>query len=127
MIVKEDEAMPSVPAIQRAIVAVLLAREHLPFIGEWCRYHSERGWAIFLYDNTGSVGSTRATSSFVTGKFQRNLTDKRGNAYGKYSESMSDQEARDALINEVSGSGAVVVDWHPTDYAGRIVHGQVEA
>ncbi len=115
------------PMIEKAVVAVLLPREHLPFIRQWCRHHLDIGWKVFLYDNTGSQGSLRATSSFQSGNFQRRNIDKRGNPYGKFTEGMSDGEVRTAFEKEVAGLGVEVVVWQPRDCLGRIVHGQVEA
>ncbi len=113
--------------IPKAVVAVLLPREHLPFIRQWCRHHTDLGWKVFLYDNSGSQGSLRATSSFQSGKFQRQNIDKRGNRYGDYTAEMTDEEVRLAFEKEVSGLDVEIIAWQPKDAAGRIVHGQVEA
>jgi hypothetical protein len=111
----------------KAVVAVLLPREHLPFIREWCLHHISDGWRVFLYDNTGSVASTRKTSSFYHGNPQQNRTDKRGNPYGEYTRDLSDADVQQELKREIAGLDVTVVAWQPEDTRGRIVHGQVEA
>lgn len=114
--------------IQKTVVAVLMPREHLPFIRQWCQHHLDQGWRIFLYDNTGSQGSTRATSSFTSGRHQTEQTDKRGNRYGRHTEAMSDAEVQAAFRQEIAGLDVTMVPWQPLDpSSGRIVHGQVEA
>ncbi len=112
---------------RRAVVAVLLPREHLPFIRDWCLHHIEQGWEVVLYDNTGSVGSTRKTSAFSLNRWHGRSEDKRGNSYGAFTRSMSDSEVQVAFRKELHDLPVTIVDWQPRDADGRIVHGQVEA
>lgn len=112
---------------RRAVVAVLLPREHLPFIRDWCLHHIEQGWDVVLYDNTGSVGSTRKTSAFSLNRWHGRSEDKRGNSYGTFTRSMSDSEVQVAFRKELHDLPVTIVDWQPRDADGRIVHGQVEA
>ncbi|MCJ0902064.1 glycosyltransferase family 92 protein [Rhodococcus sp. ARC_M6] len=120
-------ADPNVPAGKRTVVAVLLPREHLPFIRDWCLHHIEQGWEIALYDNTGSVGSTRETSTFSLARWHGRNEDKRGNSYGTFTEALSDHDVQDALRHELRDLPVTIFEWQPRDPEGRVVHGQVEA
>lgn len=111
----------------RTVVAILLPREHLPFVRDWCIHHIEQGWNVVLYDNTGSVGSTRPTSSFNVERWHGRDVDKRGNNYGTHTADLTDAKAKTALLYEVRDLPVTVVDWQPRDEKVRIVHGQVEA
>lgn len=111
----------------RTVVAVLLPREHLPFIRDWCVHHIEQGWDIVLYDNTGSVGSARRSSAFSLNRWHGGSVDKRGNSYGAYTETLSDSDIQAAFRRELQGLPVTVVEWQPRNAEGRIVHGQVEA
>lgn len=114
--------------IDLVVVAVMLAREHLPFVREWCQHHLRQGFRVHLYDNTGSTGSTRLTSSFRGGRHQREGRTKRGQEYGRWSEGLSDSEVRQALRSIVAELDHVTIeDWQPVDGLGRQVHGHVEA
>jgi hypothetical protein len=113
--------------IRKALVAVLLPREHLPFIREWCLHHLAQGWKVFIYDNTGSLGSARATSVFKLGHLQQQSVDKRGNSYGRFTSELTDEEVSQAMKTELEGLDVEVVPWQPRDGTGRILHGQVEA
>ncbi|OYD66535.1 glycosyltransferase family 92 protein [Rhodococcus sp. OK302] len=115
------------PAGKRTVVAVLLPREHLPFIRDWCLHHIKQGWEIALYDNTGSVGSTRRTSAFSLNRWHGRNEDKRGNSYGKFTETLTDREVQEALRDELRDLPVTIFEWQPRDREGRIVHGQVEA
>lgn len=115
------------PTMRRAVVAVLLPREHLPFIREWCAHHVATGWEIFLYDNTGSTGSLRRTSGYFQKRWHGEHRDKRGNAYGAYTSHLSDADVSAALREAVAGLPVTIVPWQPRDPQGRIVYGQVEA
>lgn len=113
--------------IRKAVVAVMLAREHLPFIEGWCEHHLAQGFTVHLYDNTGSTGSARRTSSFAQKPWVRERTDKRKRPYGRYTELMTDEEVSRALSIKLARLQGVTVErWQPV-VDGRIVHGQVEA
>jgi hypothetical protein len=111
----------------RAVVAVLLPREHLPFIREWCRNNAEQGWETVLYDNTGSKGSLRETCSFHVDRWVANGDDARGNHYARHTAALSDADVQEQLREEVRGLPVTIVPWQPRDSDGEVVFGQVEA
>lgn len=114
--------------MSKAIVAVLLPREHLPFIRHWCQYHIDQGWDdIYLYDNTGSTGSTRQSSIFSEGHLQSYQLDKRGNHYGNYTHGLSDKEVQSLFYKELEDIPISIIPWQPKNNKGEIIHGQVEA
>lgn len=121
------EAPSLSPVLRCAIVAVILPREHLPYIRQWCLHHLAQGWSIHLYNNQGSTGSLRKSSQFAGGNFQRKQVDKRGHAYGRHTEHLSDAEVLEAFRDEIAGLGVTLTEWQPRAADGRIVHGQVEA
>lgn len=123
----KNEVQPCSQQARRAIVAVFLPREHLPFIRHWCEHHLAQGWEIFLYDNTGSTGSTRRTSPFHGGGLQRSGLDKRGNNYTAYTAHLDDEQVARAIRDELKGLDITIAEWQPRDQAGNVVHGQVEA
>lgn len=112
---------------RKAVVAVLLPREHLPFIREWCLHHLAQGWEIYLYDNTGSTGSTRLSSVFKIGTLQKSGTDKRGVNYFNYTKHLSDEDVSLKMRELLSDLDVTIITWHPTNDEGHIIHGQVEA
>lgn len=112
---------------RRAVVAVLLPREHLPFIREWCRNNAEQGWETFLYDNTGSVGATRMTGTFNVSRWDAAGRDGRGNHYGAHTSQLTDAEVQRRLAVEVRGLPVRIVRWDPRDAQGRVLFEQVEA
>jgi hypothetical protein len=110
------------------VVCVLLAREHLPFIRDWCQHHVAQGWNIVLYENTGSVGTDRDdTPEFAGGGLQRSRRDKRGHHYGAWTAEFDDAQVLALLLREVAGLPVTVHAWQPRDTAGTIVHGQARA
>jgi hypothetical protein len=111
----------------RAVVAVFLPREHLPFIRGWCEHHVAQGWSVVLYDNTGSVGSERKSSTFKTGRLQSSGRDKRGNNYAAYTAHLTDAEVQAATVDALAGIPVDLRLWQPRNGAGEIIHGQVEA
>lgn len=112
---------------RKAVVAVLLPREHLPFIREWCLHHLSQGWEVYLYDNTGSTGSTRASSVFKIGTLQKSGTDKRGANYLEYTKHLSDEAVSRKMHEELSNLDVTIIPWQPKNDEGYIIHGQVEA
>lgn len=112
---------------RKAVVPVLLAREHLPFIREWCEHHLNLGWCPVLYDNTGSQGSCRQTDIYRSGIFQQQHKDKRGVFYGRLTDEVSDQVISQQLQKELSDLPVIIKRWAPQGPDGRIVYGQVEA
>ncbi|WP_448951450.1 glycosyltransferase family 92 protein [Labrys neptuniae] len=114
-------------SIRKAVVAVLLAREHLPFIRGWVTHHLAQGWEVFLYDNTGSQGSSRKSSVFSSGVLQSEGRDKRGNRYLAYTRHLSDTHVIQALRYELADLPVTIKAWRPLDENGVHVHGQVEA
>ena len=112
---------------KRVVVAVMLAREHLPFIRGWCEHHVAQGWSICLYDNSGSTGSNRESSIFSKGYLQRSGYDKRGRNYAAYTADLSDADVRQALLHELRGLPVELCDWHPRNAEGDVIHGQVAA
>lgn len=84
---------------------------------------------MFLYDNSGSTGSTRLSTIFRSGELQKKQVSKRGEEYGKLTAHISDddiQKELDSLKEEFEGILEVIC-WRPRNEAGEIVHGQVEA
>jgi hypothetical protein len=112
---------------RRAAVAVLLPREHLPFIRGWCEANAEQGWETVLYDNTGSVGSRRESAAFHVSRWKAVGKDSRGNDYSPFTAQLTDAEVQDRLREEVRGLPVTVVPWQPRDAEGRILFDQVEA
>lgn len=112
--------------MRKTVVAVMLPREHLPFIREWCLHHQAQGFEVVLYDNTGSTGSARKSSSFAQRPWVLTQTDKRKRPYGRWSATMADEEVQQRLREQVVPLGVEVREWQP-EVSGRIVHGQVEA
>ncbi len=108
-----------------SVVAVLISQDNLPHIRRWCEYHLNIGFeSICLYDNTGSVCSSRKSSVFRSGKYQGERKDKRNLLYPvDYSDSESSFILKDCL----SDLPVRIIDWHPRDKEGRLIHGQVEA
>ena len=112
---------------RRAVVAVMLPREHLPFIREWCCNNAEQGWETFLYDNTGSIGATRATGRFNVSRWHPSGRDGRGNDYGAHTAHLTDAQVQQRLQAEVDGLPVTVVRWDPRDGEGQVLFEQVEA
>lgn len=110
-----------------AVVAVLLPREHLPYIRDWCKHHCDAGFSVVLYDNSGSVGSLRQTSAFHPNWRPAAGSTKSGARYGAYSAHLTDDQVSQELLDQVAGLPVTVIPWRPRDAEGRIVHGQVEA
>lgn len=113
--------------LTRAVVAVFLPREHLPFIRGWCEHHLAQGWSVVLYDNTGSTGSDRKSSVFKSGKLQSSGRDKRGNNYAAFTAHLSDADVQAATREALAGLPVELRTWQPRNAAGAIIHGQVEA
>jgi hypothetical protein len=112
---------------RRAVVAVMLPREHLPFIRDWCRNNAEQGWETFLYDNTGSIGATRVTGTYNTTRWSPSGRDARGHDYGAYTSTLTDDEVQDELQRSVRGLPVTIVRWDPRDSDGNVLFEQVEA
>lgn len=115
------------PTKKRSVVAVLLPREHLPFIRNWCEHHISQGWSICLYNNNGSQGSCRKSSIYASGEMQKTKIDKRGHNYGVYTKHLKDDDVSVALVNELKGLPVEIITWQPKNANGIILHGQVEA
>lgn len=112
---------------RKAVMAVLLAREHLPFIRSWCEHHAKQGFHVFLYDNTGSRSAKNASSVFFDGKLQTEQRDKRNCHYGAFSAHLTDEQCSQAMAESVNGLPVTIISWRPTDDKGLILHHQVEA
>jgi len=109
--------------VRRAVVAVLLPRDHLPFIRDWSKHHRDQGWEVCLLDNTGSVGSVRHTSAH-----RRDLLARRQRpSHHSYTQAMDDGEVTRALRALVDDLGVMVQAWQPKAEDGEVVHGQAEA
>lgn len=116
-----------IEATRKAVIAVLLAREHLPFIRGWAQHHLAQGWQVYIYDNTGSRGSNRKGSVFASSIPQCSGMDKRGNFYAAYSSHLGDNAVRQELLKALEGLPVTVVAWRPRNAEGLQIHGQVEA
>lgn len=118
---------PQPAPLTAAVVAVLLPREHLPYIRDWCQQHCDAGFSVVLYDNSGSVGSLRQTSTFHPNWRPPAGFTKSGAPYGEYTADLSDGQVSQELLAQVAGLPVTVIPWRPRDSSGTIVHGQVEA
>lgn len=112
---------------RKAVVAVLLAREHLPFIRDWCERHVAQGFEVYLYDNTGSQASANSNSVFYSGRLQREHRDKRNCHYGAYSAHLTDDQCSQIMADAVNGLPVTIIPWRPVGLNGLILHGQAEA
>lgn len=112
------------------VCTVCIPRESYYWLYDWMAHHIKLGATkIVIYDNTGSKGSTRKTSTFCTGHFQTMQISKRGEPYGKLTDHLSDEDVQEYLHEcaaQLNGK-VEIVRWTPMDAAGNIVHGQVEA
>lgn len=112
---------------RKAVMAVLLSREHLPFIRGWCEHHIQQGFEVFLYDNTGSRSAKNASSVFFDGRLQTEQRDKRNCHYGAFSADLTDEQCSQAMADAVEGLSVTIVPWRPVGEDGLILHHQVEA
>ncbi|MFV0306823.1 MAG: hypothetical protein ACK5OX_03660 [Desertimonas sp.] len=113
---------------RRAIVAVLRPREHLPFITEWCQHHLDQGWAVYLLDNTGSIGSVRRTSAHRYDLADQRRQEGRSLPFEHYLDDVDEAGIAALMRAELAPlDGVTVLDWQPRLETGEVIHGQAEA
>ncbi|MDR2982366.1 MAG: glycosyltransferase family 92 protein [Puniceicoccales bacterium] len=116
--------------INWGVCAVTIIRENYLWLRDWVKHHIDAGVAmVVVYDNTGSTGSDRPNTVFLSGKFQAAGTTKRGENYQEATKHISDAQIRDDLAAmEIEFEGKFhVKTWQPIGKNGKIIHGQAEA
>jgi len=115
--------------IDFGVCAVTILRETFPFIEDWLKHYTELGASkITIYDNTGSLGSKRKNTVFYTGQMQLHKLSKRGEPYGAFTASKTDEDIRKEVEAIVARyPKAKLETWAPKDENGIQYHGQVEA
>ena len=100
-----------------AIHTVFILRENILFLEEWIKYHIKMGFdKIYLYDNTGSIGSEGSDNKF--NKYDINFSKLVTSAHTKQRFKSIMNKYKDYLVH---------IKWQPKNNKGKIIYGQTQS